>query len=228
MVIFMHSQQQPFQHPQPQQGPFGNNQQTRTNRSTPANQPTHGVKQPEHVTESPVTQETETPRRYQHIDVFGNAFAFQFKRSSTMKKGWHTLLLEAAGRTNPNNPQDKTFNWAKGTKITLQLTFDELPLFIAVLYGFAPSVKFDSHGPANNKGFSIEFQNDKFFVNMFEKGKTVHYAPVPLINAMHIGNLALAQYAQNFDGVDSDTLLQNIHRYTQLLRQSNNFPLNKK
>jgi hypothetical protein len=228
MVICMHSQQQPFQRPQPQQGPFSNNQTTRTNQPIDGNQPGHSMKQPGSVTPPSAAQDTDVPRRYQHIDVFGNAFAFQFKRSSTKKKGWETLLLEAAGRTNPSNPQDKTFNWAKGTKITLQLTFDELPLFIAVLYGFAPSVKFDSHGPANNKGFSIEFQNDKFFVNMFEKGKTVHYAPVPLINAMHIGNLALAQYAQNFDGVDSDTLLQNIHRYTQLLRQSNNFPLNKK
>lgn len=228
MVICMHSQQQPFKHPQPQQGPFGSHQQTRTNWSAPASQSNHGAQQPEPMVDQPDNQRTEALSRYQHIDVFGNAFAFQFKRSSTRKKGWETLLLEAAGRTNPNNPKDKTFNWAKGTKITLQLTFDELPLFIAVLYGFAPSLKFDNHGPANNKGFSIEFQNDKFFVNMFEKGKTVHYAPVPLITAMHIGNFALVQYARNFEGIDSDTLLQNIHRYTQLLRQSNSFPLNKK
>lgn len=171
---------------------------------------------------------TEDERDYRMIAAYGKRSALQFKptgtRVSDSRKFSHqTIMIEGALRIDPNNPQNRAYNW--GDKINVQVTVGELPLVIGVLLGMAPSCHFGNHGKNNDKAFNFEFQQDKFFVSVMQKDKNAVGVAVPLVDAMQIGHLALSQYLCNFPGLDSETAMRDISRLCNQLNQVNKFPL---
>lgn len=171
---------------------------------------------------------TEDDRDYRMIAAYGKRSALQFKptgtRVSDSRKFSHqTIMIEGAMRVDPNNPQNRAYNW--GDKINVQVTAGELPLVIGVLLGMAPSCHFGNHGKNNDKAFNLEFQQDKFFVSVMQKDKNAVGVAVPLVDAMQIGHLALSQYLCNYPGLDSETAMRDISRLCNQLNQANKFPL---
>ena len=86
------------------------------------------------------------------------AFTMQMAKSrpsgsSEDAEGFYTVNIEAAP-AKPESGGNRSFDWQN--KITLQLTRNEIVVVAAVFYGFMPSCTFSSHGPANDKGFSME------------------------------------------------------------------------
>lgn len=173
-------------------------------------------------------QQPESDRDYRMIAAYAKRSALQFKpvgtRVSDSKKfSNQTIMIEGALRVDPNNPQNKAYDWSN--KISIQVTMSELPIVIGVLLGIAPSCEFRSHGPNKDKSFNMENQNDKMFVSVIQGGKNAVGVGVPLVDAMQVGHLALAQYLENFPGISSDTALRNISAMCNSLNNVNKFPL---
>jgi len=221
---------QPFNTQGPVDGPFSSQppQNSPSYESKTHQQPMQPPQQrPQPTGEQP--QSTSGNQLFKYIEVYGRSYALQVKESDTQQKGqkqpWSTLMFESAKRNNPNSQADRTYNWQRGAKISFQLTLNELPLLIAVLFGMVGDVEFANHGHDNSKKLDIKYQKDKFFVTMMGGGVQGAFGtPVQLIDALNIGNLALSQYIQNFNGLDPQTALQNIRQYVDLLVQNNKFP----
>lgn len=134
------------------------------------------------------------------------------------KNEFHTFRLEAAGSNNSGN---RTYDWSK--KVIIQLTSDELPLFIGVCLGHFHSIKFGNHGVGNNgkKFFEFEHQGGNGFIKIGQfdpnggSNHTIHSIRIPLPQMLHIGLMALSQYQRNFAGVDTQALIQSISMMCQ-------------
>lgn len=204
---------QPMQHRQPM---------------TPKNEGSNGAQKPVH---NPFKKQNnnEQPNRnaefrqiYAHgYKVHGGKAALEVKPDTKQKEKdeglidengcenvFHTIRLEGA-KSNQRN--DRTYDWAN--KIALQLTDIELPLFIGVCLGLYPKIEFGNHGigsDKSSKSFSVEFQKDKIFFTLTQKDKPLCPVPVNLVQANHIGLLALEVYCRNFTGLNSQTVLDSI------------------
>lgn len=129
------------------------------------------------------------------------------------KNEFHTFRLEAAGANGNGN---RTYDWSN--KVIIQLTSDELPLFIGVCLGHFQAIKFSNHGVNSNgkKFFELEHQGGNGFIKVGQFDPTggnnhkIHSIRLPLPQMMHMGLMALSQYQRNFVGVDSQGLLQSI------------------
>lgn len=137
--------------------------------------------------------------------AYGGSYAFQCQQTATMG-GWQTVQFESAPK-NRSSPSDRSYNW--GSKIAFQITDTELPLLIAVLFGFIPAIRFDLHGAEKNKWMEIVNQGKSMF---FKAGmaSAVHVAPVSLTESSMFGLLALNQYTANFPLLTSDTVLSSV------------------
>ncbi|MCP4589075.1 hypothetical protein [Pseudoalteromonas sp.] len=151
-------------------------------------------------------------KEYFQIKLYGKSSAFQFSGCKT-KDGRNSVFIESAMRSNPNNPQDKTYLW--GDKIMFQATFNELPQLIAVLTGFMPSIKMDNHGGESRKFLEIERQDRNFFFKMGAKDKPLRACPITFIDAHQCALLCLDQYAANFPNVSSNTIVSLIKGLAQ-------------
>jgi hypothetical protein len=143
--------------------------------------------------------------------VHGTQAAFEVKPDIT-RKGWHTLRIESALSTGKNG---RITNYDWNNKTTIQLTKGELPVFIAVMLTLLPSCEYSNHGEDSTKGFMLEFQQDKIFANIRQKDKKVSAIPIPLVDALMIGNVALSQYAANFPQLTTDSALVGIKLLSQ-------------
>lgn len=207
-------------------------QQTPVNQNYYTGQPSanHQAAGQSHAQPHNPSAQTDSDRDYRMIAAYAKRSALQFKpvgtRVSDSKKfSNQTIMIEGALRVDPNNPQNKAYDW--GSKISIQVTMSELPIVIGVLLGSAPSCEFSSHGPKKDKSFNIENQGDKFFISVIQGGKSAVGVGVPLIDAMQVGHLALSQYLDNFPGINSETALRNISAMCNALNNANKFPLKK-
>jgi len=160
--------------------------------------------------------------RHFQIKVHSTKTAANFAPSQT-RKGWHTLTLETAFRSNPNDRNDRTYDWAN--KVALQLTMTELPVFTAMAHSLLPSCEFKNHGADNSKGFSFTKQDGNWFLRMWEKDKGVRAVQVGYVEMALVANLALSQYAKNFENLSSDMIFANLKTMAKDLWNSNKAPL---
>lgn len=119
------------------------------------------------------------------IHVYGSKAALCFEADET-RGAVPTVALDAASATGP-----KQYDWAH--KIRLQLTRNELPVTLCVLVGYLPKAEFKNHGPANDKGFSIEHQGDKLFVRVWARDQGVKAVPMSRDDAFYVVGLFLRQ-----------------------------------
>lgn len=136
--------------------------------------------------------------------AYGAKAAFQVSSSKT-KEGKHTISVESANKLNPNNSNDRKLDWAN--KVLFQLTVDELPVFIAVMYGFIQSARFDLHGACNSKFLEVINQENKFFFKSGSQNVQMKAAPVSICDATHFGMLALSCYSDNFPSLSSESVM---------------------
>ena len=99
--------------------------------------------------------------------VYGGSGAICFQVSLPDPNGEHPpvwgIHIEGAKGAN------RVYQWQD--KINLRFNEGELPFFLGVLFGYLPKFEGNSHGPKNDKFFSIENQGDKFFVKVGQGSK---------------------------------------------------------
>jgi hypothetical protein len=138
---------------------------------------------------------------YENHHIYGKGSALCFSADQTRSKAAHTVRIEGASS---NGPRD--FNWSD--KISLQFTIKELPFVLAVLMGWIPKVQFVAHGPANDKGVSLEVQEGpKIFVKIWQKDRGMRSVPVPQSEVFLVVDLFLKQMMRNSPRLTSDTIL---------------------
>lgn len=169
---------------------------------------------------APEQGKKEKPLWFLQLNTYGKKFGFQFETSET-KNGWYTVKIESAERLNPNDPNNKRYNWERKTAI--QLTKSELPIFAGVMLGFVDKARFDNHGDTN-KFLEVENQGKNFFIRTGGTGLGLHVAPIPTVEAFMYGTMALNEYARNFAGLSTDTAYKIIY---ELCMRLNHFELIK-
>jgi len=120
-------------------------------------------------------------------------------------------MLEGAKAVAP-----RKYNWAKGQKVSVQFTLQELPVVAAVFLGVLPSCEFKNHGPEGNKWFSIENQGGKFFVKV---GQAANAIAVPMTSndAFYVTQIVLDQIKAgrpSFSHTDTMQLIARMFRTT--------------
>ena len=153
------------------------------------------------------------------IKSHGTKNAIQIETSAT-KGEWHTINVESAPK-DQSDPAGMKFNWKN--KTTIQLTKNELPVFIAVMLGMLPCCKFSNHGNTN-KFFEIENQGKSFYMKTGGSGLVLHTIPVPAVEGYLFGTLALGQYVRNFHGMTPEAAINIIGRLANQLYSSNSYP----
>lgn len=167
--------------------------------------------------QSPQQQNGEQRELPKQMNVYGKKAALQLSESRTRRNEDYTVMIEGAVRSNPNNPSDKTFNWER--KIALQLTLNELPLFIAVLNGYIGAVEFANHGADNTKSLRITLQDKNFFISLSAKDHPVTPVPVSFMDGLLLSHFALNEYLRNYPNLSADAALNTIARVAQEMNQ---------
>ncbi len=175
-------------------------------------------------------QDGVSERDYTMFPVYSKRAALQFKPSETRKSqgknfSFDTIMIEGANRINPNDRNDKRYDWQN--KLSVQIMLSELPIVIAVFLGIMPSCQFMNHGQNNDKGFSFERQGDGLFGSVFHKGGSMA-VKLDWPTTLNIGHFMLSQYTNNFTGLSSESILRNINRMCQDMDLSSTFPLKNK
>jgi hypothetical protein len=132
------------------------------------------------------------------VHVYAGKGALCFEADAT-RDGAPTVAIDAA-----NAIEARRYDWEG--KIRLQLTVRELPVVAAVLLGLVPACEFKNHGPANDKGFSMECQGDKVFVRVFAKGHGVRSVPIDAPDAFRVLALVLRQLRRQSPWLDGAQL----------------------
>lgn len=150
--------------------------------------------------------------KFYSIKVHGGKAAVEFKADTT-RKGVKTIRIEAAQGAN------KQFNWAD--KISIQLTHTGLIDIISAFLFIRQVVELKHYGAKNDKSIKVEYQQDnqgagRLFVQVFQSGKSMLGVPVPINEAVRIGQFALDQYLKNYDRLSADVVLRHLQRAAQL------------
>lgn len=140
------------QRDQPRQGP----------KATSA--PTRGAAGPMPEPSPPAGQQREG------IHIYGGKGALAIEPCMS-RSGNLALTVDAAQACGV-----RQYDWRN--KIIIQLTEKEMLLLFAVLRGFLSRFEATAHGQANDKSFSIENQQSKFYVKVVQKGRPMVTLPV--------------------------------------------------
>lgn len=143
----------------------------------------------------------EGEKKYLSVHVYGGSAAACFSADTKKNSTTQTLRIETAVASGT-----RVYDWQN--KIAVQLSVKELPLVLGVLMGWLPAYKADGHGEKNDKGFSIERQEGKFFLSMFQKGKKIRALPVPPGDAYCITSLVIRQMVANDPHLTSAEVLK--------------------
>ena len=133
------------------------------------------------------------PRRRQdaprNVHVYGRRAALCFEADTT-RQGVHTVAVDAAQAAG-----ERRYDW--GGKIRLQLTEAELPQMACVLFGWLPRFEATAHGPAHDKGLTLEHQGVRIFARVFARDAGVRAVPIEAPDIYRIGSLVLRQLRKN-------------------------------
>mgnify|MGYP006274219855 CR=1 FL=1 len=172
----------------------------------PAAQPAREPERPSGTQENLPLDQAASPGRESGDDrardqhkVFGGKAALTWEADVTRRKE-PTVALDAALATAP-----RQYDW--GNKIRVQLTTGELPAVAAVLLGYSDKVEFSSHGPQANKSFSVERQDQGFFVRVYQGGNSVRAVPMSATDAFQVALLLLRRIQAGQPGLDGHGVL---------------------
>lgn len=124
--------------------------------------------------------------RFEFAPVLGNAHAGEDDGATTDRPG-------------------KTYDWSK--KLIIQLTADEVPQLLAVLYGFAAGAQFSNHGPTKVKWMSLENQDKCIYMRAGDKDVPIMVLPVSSPHAIvQIANIAMLVARKRYGALTADDL----------------------
>lgn len=153
---------------------------------------------------NPSAASNEAEKKFFQVHVYGGKAAACFSADTKRNSITQTVRIETAECT-----AARVYAW--DNKIALQLSVKELPLVLGVLMGWLPAYKAEGHGENNDKGFTIERQEGKFFLSMFAKGQKARALPIPPGDAYCITSLLLRQMVSNDPHLSSAEVLKLSH-----------------
>lgn len=112
---------------------------------------------------------------------------------------YHTVSVEVAKGNTPD------FDWAN--KLQVRLTQQELPMFLAVLLGWAPKMEGRHHGPMKDKGFELIHQGTNAFLKISQARKGIRVIPIAGPDMFALSGLITHQLLKNNPWLTSDALL---------------------
>lgn len=177
---------------------------------TEAQAPSPG--KPSTVNPPPASEDAE--KKYFQVHVYGKAAAACFSADTKRNSTTQTIRIEAA-----ESNGTRVYDWEN--KIAVQLSVKELPLLLGVLMNWLPAYKAEGHGEKNDKGFSIERQEGKFFLSMFAKGQKARAVPIPPGDAYCITSLLLRQMVANDPHLTSAEVLNLAHAAMSVVPNAN-------
>ncbi|MEQ9419062.1 MAG: hypothetical protein RJQ08_16145 [Salinisphaeraceae bacterium] len=160
-------------------------------REEPTNRPQGGSPQDE-AGQGGQNVAHERERRQYH--VYGGKGALTWEITET-RRNHPTLQLEAAASNAP-----RSYDWSN--KISVQFTKDELLSVAAVFLGIIPGCDFSNHGPNNDKGFRIENQQGRVFVQVRAPSRSIA-VPVGPADAFYVASLVATQIRRARPGLAS-------------------------
>ena len=140
--------------------------------------------------------------------VYGGKAASCWSHDLT-KGDCHTVAIETAPAV-----RAREYDWSAKTRIQATRAEPELVPVAAVLAGFLPQCRFDSHGEGKDKGFSLERQAKGIFLRTWRKG-SAHAIPISFEDAYYLGNLILCQLRRNQPWMDSTSILAQLRIYAK-------------
>lgn len=185
------------------------------NSTLPAQNNPQVAEQTKETDQSPTESEIETVKTGEYFSIHAYArgkSALTFNRDQT-KNAFPTVRIEAASAAGNN------FDWKNKTSI--QLTQAELPQVFAVLIGVKEACEFKNHGEAKNKGFSMERQENKIFVKVFEANKRLMAVPVSSADLFYITSLFAGQILLAAKMAAPEITIKDVITLTQLTQKIN-------
>lgn len=151
---------------------------------------------------------TPTPKpqgkQYHSCHVYGANYALCF--NATDRDGTPGVMVDAAVSNGP-----KSYDWKNA--IHIWLTTNEVGAVLAVFRRWRKSVELGSHGPQNDKSFSIEFQGAHFYVKVAarkEPGEPVRAVKILPTDATAVSILFLTQLANSYPAIPLNELLATV------------------
>ena len=147
--------------------------------------------------------------------AYGNRAAITVETAET-EAGVPTVRFEFApvlGQGESHHADDegsadrpgKTYDWGK--KLIIQLTADEVPQLLAVLYGFATGAQFSNHGQSKVKWMSLENQDKCIYMRAGDKDVPILVIPVSSPNAiLQIANIAMLVARKRYAALTADDI----------------------
>jgi len=124
--------------------------------------------------------------------VYGKSAAIEFVCDETKKQRINTITLHAA---TAKSEDERGYDWENKTIIQLQRS--ELLQVAAILLGLNDKGEFNQSGIHSSKSFSVEFQQEKVFFMVMERGKPIRAVGLSPDDTYHVAGLVLKQLKQN-------------------------------
>lgn len=135
--------------------------------------------------------------------VYGKNAALTFEANET-RGGIFTVNIDAAKADAP-----RKYNWAN--KLIVQVTAQEMPVVCAVMVGLLARCEYRNHGPENDKGFSIERQQQNYFVRLWARGQNFA-VPMTADDGFYVATLLVRQVQKQHASLKTATDVLNMLR----------------
>lgn len=147
-------------------------------------------------------------RDFFSVHCYGGKAALCFSADTTKGDEAPTVRIEAAPATGP-----RAYAWNQ--KIAVQCTVKEMPIVLATILGWMPSVRFAAHGADNKKGFSFQHQDGgKLFAKVWD-GKGTRMVPIAAADLFGIADLFVRQMLKSRPYMSHDGLMTMIRQLAQ-------------
>lgn len=124
--------------------------------------------------------------------AYGKSAAIEFVCDETKKQRINTITLHAASA---RTDEERGYDWEN--KTIVQLPRSELLQVAAILLGLSSKGEFNQTGLHASKSFSVEFQEEKVFFMVMERGKPIRAVGLSPDDTYHVAGLFLKQLKQN-------------------------------
>ncbi len=124
--------------------------------------------------------------------VYGKSAAIEFVCDETKKQRINTITMHAASS---KSDEERGYDW--DNKTIVQLPRSELLSVTAILLGLTDRGEFNQTGLHASKSFTVEFQNEKVFFMVMERGKPIRAVGLSPEDTYQVVGLFLKQLKQN-------------------------------
>jgi hypothetical protein len=140
--------------------------------------------------------------KYRSLHFFGKDTALCFNDSRSKSGNIPTINIDAAKVAPGGN---RNFDWKNA--VHFQFTRNELIGVLSVLTHMRNKVEYKSHGQKNDKGFSIEKQEGKFYLNLFSKEGGARGVPITLEDAVQLALMLIDRLGESFPSYEKPEFL---------------------